>query len=46
MFLSAAKINKAGYDVNLDHKEPFIVNTKTGEKMKLKMRNVIYVIDM
>ena len=46
MLLSAAKINKAGYDVKLDQNEPTIVNARTGEKMKLKMRNGNFVIDM
>ena len=46
MLLSAAKINKAGYDIHLDQRAPMISNAKTGEKIHLMKRNGVFVMDM
>ena len=46
VLLSADKINKAGFNVDLNAKNPMIMDTKTGAKIPLKRKNGIFVIDL
>ena len=46
LLLSAVKIVKAGYKVELDDEKPMIKNMKTGETIKIRKKNGIYVMDL
>ena len=46
VLLSADKINKAGFDVDLNAKNPMIMDNRTGAKIPLKRKNGIFVIDL
>ena len=46
VLLSASKITKAGYEVNLATQNPSIKHKKSGETIYLKEKNGIFVIDM
>ena len=46
LLLSAAKVVKAGYKVELDGDNPMIKNVRAGEEIKIKKKNGIYVMDL
>lgn len=46
ILLSADKVNRAGFDVDLNSKDPKTIDKKTGAKIAPKRQHGIFVLDL